>query len=134
MFEKRRAAKAAKAQLDEELTRPVEEPPVGERFAQRKRHASAQEALTLSTVCACGHTRNDHTGLRMEVHGRCLECDCEEFRRASEMRESHEEMLERIRAALARVERLQEKYLQARASPESAALDFADKRHAGSIR
>jgi hypothetical protein len=123
MFEKRRAAKA-KAQLDEELTRLAEEPPAeeppAERFARRKRDVPAQEALTLSTMCACGHTRRDHRGLRIEVTGRCWECDCEEFRRASETPESREQMMERIRAALARVERLQETVVGLRAAQHPA--------------
>ena len=95
MLRKRRAAKA-KAQLDEELTFPAEEPPP---------EALSAERFTLTTMCPCGHTRKDHMGLRMEVKGRCLECDCEEFTRACETW-GHEQMMERIQAALARVERL----------------------------
>jgi ferric-dicitrate binding protein FerR (iron transport regulator) len=56
----------------------------------------------------------------MEVNGRCLACDCEEFRRASETPESHEQMLERARAALARVERLEETAVALRAAQHPA--------------
>jgi hypothetical protein len=118
VFEKRRAAKA-KAQLDEEPTGLSKEPPA-EWFARRKGDVPAQEALIVSTMCACGHTRKDHMGLQMEVKGRCLGCDCEEFRRASETPESHEQMMERVRAALARVERLQEAVVGLRAAQHPA--------------
>jgi len=118
VFEKRRAAKA-KAQLDEEPTGLAKEP-LAEWFVRRKGDVPAQEALILSTMCACGHTRRDHTGLQMDVKGRCLECDCEEFRRASETPESHEQMMERVRAALARVERLQEAAVGLRAAQHPA--------------
>jgi len=57
--------------------------------------------LTLSTSCDCGHPRKDHRGLRMEVCGACLECECEEFRPA-------DDTLGTLRGMLARVERLQE--------------------------
>ena len=112
MFEKRRAAKA-KAQTGGG----TDTPPGGAVRPEEGGSAPEQEARTLSTTCACGHTRKDHTGVRMEVNGRCLECDCEEFRRASETPESHEQMLERARAALARVERLQETALRAAQHP-----------------
>lgn len=106
MFEKRKAVKA-KTQRDEEPAGAAGERLAEERLAGEEL-ADAQEALTLNTMCACGHTRRDHTGLRMEVNGRCLECGCEVFRRASEAPGPYEQMTERIRAALDQVERLQE--------------------------
>jgi hypothetical protein len=69
--------------------------------------AQAQETLTLSTMCACGHRRKDHRGLRMEAKGRCLECGCEEFRPPRAAPESHDQTMEKIRAALDQVEDLQ---------------------------
>ena len=80
-----------------------EPPPTDELLA---REQEMRESLTLGTMCACGHTRKDHRGLRMEVCGPCLECDCEEFRQTGELLES--EMLKRLRAAVSRVERLEE--------------------------
>ena len=79
-----------------------------------ERAPDARQALTLTTPCACGHTRRDHRGLRIEVMGSCLECGCEEFRIAEESPDSHEswgsrdQTMRRIRTALERVERLQE--------------------------
>jgi hypothetical protein len=128
MFEKLRDTRAkTKAQLNGQLTGPVahptaahhtaEEPRAGESPAvemaagersAREGATQTQEALTLSTMCACGHTRRDHHGLRIEVTGPCLECDCEEFARADETPESRERMMDRIRAGLEQVERLQE--------------------------
>ncbi len=70
--------------------------------------AEAREVLTLSTVCMCGHTRRDHRGPRMEMAGSCLECSCEEFGWAREAPEASEQVIERLRAGLDRVERLQE--------------------------
>ncbi|MCW2970042.1 MAG: hypothetical protein JWO23_1169 [Solirubrobacterales bacterium] len=70
--------------------------------------ALAHEALTLSTACACGHTRKDHCGLRIEVNGRCLQCDCGEFARAPVVSESPEQVMEQIRARLDEVDRLRE--------------------------
>ncbi|MGP0101244.1 MAG: hypothetical protein ACLPUT_06460 [Solirubrobacteraceae bacterium] len=87
--------------------RPTEEPPAEGRIA-RERATEAQETLTLETPCACGHTRRDHRGLRIEVAGSCLECECEEFRSGGETPDSHEQTMKRIRTALDRVERLQE--------------------------
>jgi hypothetical protein len=66
------------------------------------------ETLTLAAACVCGHTRRDHRGLRIESAGACLECDCHEFRWARDAQESHVEMIDTIRAALERVERVQE--------------------------
>jgi hypothetical protein len=112
MFRKRRAANA-KARRHEELgdgwaqELPRSRLPPDERSAQ-KENLPAQKERTLDTMCACGHTRRDHTGLRMDVDGRCLECDCGEFREASETPESHGEMMQRMRAAIGQVERMQE--------------------------
>ena len=112
MFGKRRAANAEarrqKEQADawaEEL--PLGEPPSDERLA-RTENLPALEACSLDTMCGCGHTRRDHTGLRIDVDGRCLECDCAEFRAASGTPELHGEMLQRMRAVIAQVERMQE--------------------------
>jgi hypothetical protein len=81
----------------------VEQSPVGKRFA-REQAARAEEPLTLATFCACGHTRKDHRGLRMEATGPCLECDCEEFRRARAEPQSREQMTDEIHAALDQVQ------------------------------
>jgi hypothetical protein len=99
MFQKRRAA-TVHAQRDEQPTGLAEGPPADERSA-REEDTLDQGALTLSTMCACGHVRRDHRGMRMEVCGPCVECDCDEFRPVSET-------LHRLRALLAQVERLQE--------------------------
>lgn len=78
---------------------PVEQARAQERLA-REQAVGSEEQLTLATMCACGHTRKDHRGLRMEVTGPCLECDCEEFRRARAPSRSHEQMPNEIHAAL----------------------------------
>lgn len=112
MFGKRRAANA-RARRDEELADrwarelPLSGPPPKERFACNENRPGQRER-TLDTMRGCGHTRRDHTGLRMDVDGRCLECDCAEFREASETPEVRREMMQRIRAAIAQVERMQE--------------------------
>jgi hypothetical protein len=112
MFGKRRAANA-KARRHEELADrwaqelPLSGLPPDESFAP-KENLPAQKERTLDTMCSCRHTRRDHTGLRMDVDGRCLECDCAEFREESEAPELHEEMMQRMRAAIAQVERMQE--------------------------
>jgi hypothetical protein len=119
MFGKLRDTSAkTKAQLNGQLTgpqapqNPADEPPVGEPVAAGpsapEEATEPQDALTLNTMCVCGHTRREHHGLRMEVTGRCLECDCVEFGRAVQTPESREQMVEKIRAGLAQVERLQE--------------------------
>jgi hypothetical protein len=77
----------------------VEQSPVETRFA-REQAAPAEEPLTLATLCACGHTRKDHQGLRMEATGRCLECSCEEFNCARADPQSREQMTDEIHAAL----------------------------------
>jgi len=69
---------------------------------------AAPEPRTLDTMCSCGHTRRDHTGLRIEIDGRCLECGCRAFTAAGEDQNASEEMIERMQAAIARVERIQE--------------------------
>jgi len=118
VFERRKAVKA-KTRRAEEPTGATEERPAEERLAEEhlagQEVVDAREVLTLSTMCVCGHTRRDHTGLRMEVNGRCLECGCEVFRRAGEVPGSYEQMTERIRAALDQVERLQETVAGSRA-------------------
>src|ERR1700682_5868093 len=112
MFGKRRAA-SARARRYEELADgwaqdlPLSELPPDERLA-RQEDVPAQNERTLDTMCACGHTRRGHTGMRMDVNGRCLECDCAEFRDASDTPEWHGEMMQRMRAAIAQVERMQE--------------------------
>lgn len=86
---------------------PPESRPAGWQLA-REQAAPAHEGLTLSTMCACGHTRKAHCGLRMELKGRCLECDCGEFARAPVVSESPEQVMEQIRARLDEVDRLRE--------------------------
>jgi hypothetical protein len=54
---------------------------------------------TLSTVCACGHKRKDHHGLRIEAKGSCLECGCQEFGPPRAAQERYDRV-EKIRAAL----------------------------------
>lgn len=84
---------------------PVERPPGGKQLT-REETAQAHEPLALGTMCACGHTRKYHRGLRMETTGPCLECGCEEFKRVAS--QSHEQLMERVRAALDRVEHMRE--------------------------
>ncbi len=69
--------------------------------------APAHDGLTLGTMCACGHTRRYHRGLRMEVTGPCLECGCDEFTSGGVSGSSDEELMARIRAGLEQVARLQ---------------------------
>ena len=97
MFAKRRAAKS-RAHDDLQPTDLTDDPSVDENCAE---DTPRQDGLTLSTMCACGHVRKDHRGLRMDVCGGCWDCECDEFRPVKEP-------LERVRALLARVERLQE--------------------------
>jgi purine nucleoside phosphorylase len=65
-------------------------------------------ALTLSTMCACGHERRDHRGLYMQATGPCLECRCERFMRAPVAADlfKMEMEMERIRAAFDQLQRL----------------------------
>jgi predicted nucleic acid-binding Zn-ribbon protein len=85
----------------------------------RENATPALEPLTLATMCLCGHTRNYHRGLRMEATGRCLECGCQEFRRASAAEPTHaaeptydpqsfDQMVRRIRTALEQVRQARE--------------------------
>ncbi len=99
VFGKRRAAKA-QARDDAQPTDPADDAPVDAPPAHEEGNPG-EDRLTLSTMCACGHIRRDHRGLRMDLCGGCWECDCDEFRPVSEP-------LQRIQALLARVERLQE--------------------------
>jgi hypothetical protein len=68
--------------------------------------ARAENPLRLETPCACGHTRVDHTGLRLEVSGHCLQCACDRFSRAGEP-DADDETIARIRAAIEKAERMQ---------------------------
>jgi hypothetical protein len=83
----------------------------------------AQEARTLDTPCACGHTRRDHTGLRLQVNGRCLECDCEEFKQLSAETPSEDQIVGRLRVSIAQVDRLQQLVLAMRAAGQDASYD-----------
>jgi hypothetical protein len=67
----------------------------------------AESPLTLESPCACGHTRLDHTGLRLEVSGRCLQCTCRRFSRAGDPPDTDEATIARIRAAIEKAERMQ---------------------------
>lgn len=113
MLGKRRAANAKTRRREELADRCARELspsalPLDERFARKKDRPAPRER-TLDTMCACGHTRRDHTGLRMDVDGRCLECDCAEFRQASETPGLYAETtMQRMRATIAQVERMQE--------------------------
>jgi hypothetical protein len=96
------------------VRRAADAPPIDAR--PRPEHTPIEDgALTLATRCACGHARRDHRGLRMEVAGPCLECGCEEFRRAPDSPESDEQVMRRVRAGIERVERLQQMVAQLRA-------------------
>jgi len=87
---------------------PLPELPSATEWSVGEEVASARDVLTLSTVCTCGHTRREHRGPRMEVADSCLECSCEEFTWARGAPESDEQLIEKLRAGLDRVERLQE--------------------------
>jgi hypothetical protein len=78
--------------------------------SERPRTAQAPRAespLTLESSCTCGHTRLDHTGLRLEVSGHCLQCPCRRFSRAGEPPGSDEQTIARIRTAIEKAERMQ---------------------------
>jgi hypothetical protein len=111
MFDKRKDAKV-KPHENKQFTMPavghIAEPPSAHEPVAHEEAVRAQESLTLSTMCACGHTRRDHRGLRIEASGPCLECNCGEFTRVADAPESHEQMIDRLHAGLDRVERLQE--------------------------
>jgi hypothetical protein len=68
----------------------------------------APESWTLETLCTCGHTRREHTGLRIAFNGRCLGCDCEAFTPRSRPTRPDDELLARVRGAIAHVERLEQ--------------------------
>ncbi len=92
----------------------------------REQGADTGRALTLATMCTCGHTRRDHRGLRIDLTGSCLECDCEEFARDDASSESSEQTMRRIQTALERVERLQQAVARLHAQASEAALDPDD--------
>jgi len=92
----------------------------------REQGAQTEPALTLATMCACGHTRRDHRGLRIDLTGSCLECDCEQFTRDDASSGSSEQTMRRIRAALDRVERLQQAAARLHAQASEAAPDPDD--------
>jgi hypothetical protein len=106
MFERRKVARA-KAQSDDEPVGPAEErsPPESPAGGEA---AQPGHSLELSAICACGHARRDHRGLRIEVTGPCLECACEAFRPAHDAAPTSEQIIQRVRAGIDRVERLQE--------------------------
>ncbi len=79
-------------------------------------------ALTLDTWCLCGHTRREHTGMRMDAKGRCLECECEEFGQGQAGGDTDEETIARINAAIARVDHLIEAVAAVQANSQ-ASLD-----------
>jgi hypothetical protein len=79
----------------------------GPGIAPAEQAAHSQKTLTLSTMCACGHPRKEHHGMRMEAKGPCLQCSCDEFRLPPASPESHDQMIEKIRSALDQVEGLQ---------------------------
>jgi len=80
----------------------------GERSGDGVAEAPSRPARDLETSCACGHTRRDHHGLRMEDNGSCLECDCAEFEQIPDPPDAHEETIARLHAAIAHVERVHE--------------------------
>lgn len=92
----------------------------------REQGTQTGRGLTLATMCACGHTRRDHRGLRIDLTGSCLECDCEEFARGDASSESNEQTMRRIQTALERVERLQQAAARLHAQASEAALDPDD--------
>jgi hypothetical protein len=87
--------------------------------------AAAQPGVqtpTLSTMCACGHKRKDHHGLRIEAKGSCLECGCPEFRPPRAGQERYDGV-EKIRAALAQIESAQAIVASLRAQLEAGDSD-----------
>ena len=83
-----------------------------------EKELSAQEARTLDTPCACGHTRRDHTGLRLSVNGCCLECECDEFKQLDAATRSEDQIVRRLRASIAQVDRMQQLVLALRAAEQ----------------
>src|ERR1700756_5137223 len=112
MFRRRRAtdAEAQREQqaVDSEAGGLPGGPPSAIAPGARQEEVAVPEPRTLDTMCSCGHTRRDHTGLRIEIDGRCLECGCQAFTAAGESQNASAEMIERMQAAIARVERIQE--------------------------
>src|SRR5207237_10755192 len=112
MFRRRRAtqvqAQSDERAVDREAGELIHRSASPDLPTARQGEVAAQERRTLDTMCACGHTRRDHTGPRMEVDGHCLECECRTFSPAGERQNASEEMIVRMQAAIARVERLQE--------------------------
>jgi hypothetical protein len=86
---------------------PAGDSATGQRFRTQE-PAPPQDVLTLGTMCACGHTRRYHRGLRIEVTGPCLECACDRFSRAGALEDSEEYLTVRIRAGLDQVKHLKE--------------------------
>ena len=79
--------------------------------------SNGHDVITLDSSCACGHTRRAHRGLRMDVKGPCLDCECQEFGHAW-AGESDEETIARINSAIAQVDRLIAAAQAFRADPE----------------
>jgi hypothetical protein len=95
----------------------------------RNGDAGATLARDLDTACACGHTRRDHTGLRMEVNGRCLRCECEQFEPAGHAPGPEVEIVERMQAAIARVERMLATVNASPDAPDAHGNDSRDPPH-----
>ncbi len=127
VFGKRKDANAnSRTSAGETITNLPSGEPWAENGDGRERGAETGQALTLATMCACGHTRRDHRGLHIDVTGSCLKCDCEEFARDDAPSESHEQTMQRIRTALDRVEGLQQAVARLRAHASEATLDPDD--------
>jgi len=67
--------------------------------------ANGHREITLDSSCACGHTRRAHRGLRMDVKGPCLDCECQEFGQPGTGK-TDEETIARINTAIEHVERM----------------------------
>ena len=110
MFRRRRAtqvqAQSDERAVDREAGELIHRSASPDLPTARQGEVAAQERRTLDTMCACGHTRRDHTGPRMEVDGRCRECDCDKFTEVNAA-QADDELLQRMRAMVARVERMQ---------------------------
>jgi hypothetical protein len=108
MFGRRRAASA---QRNKSKAREADMAPAREAFDGGHDEAPSEPGhrreRTLETVCTCGHPRRDHTGMRMEANGRCLRCACERFMSADDPPSEDEEILQRMRAMIERVESIQ---------------------------
>jgi hypothetical protein len=111
MFRRRRAAEVQAQREEQAAGREAPESIQGSASPDSvtdREEARARKKRTLDTMCSCGHTRRDHMGLRIEVDGRCLECGCEAFTAAREGDNGSEEMIERMQAAIAQVERIRQ--------------------------